>query len=154
MAEKTNIDLGNVQITLLLPLWGRAIETQNPDPLLTDKMASDIINKINYDFTRISNNIHPVTQHEWIARSIHIDRTIKEFLIKYPEAVIVNIGCGLDTTFDRIDNGKLKWFDLDLPDVIKLRRKFIPEGDRRKFISCSFLLCRKANDIFNMYSFS
>ena len=45
----------------------------------------------------------------------------------------------MDTTFDRIDDGQLFWYDLDLPDVIDLRRKFITEGDRRKFISCSFL---------------
>ena len=57
MSEKINIDLGNVQITLLLPLWGRAIETQKKNPLLTDRTASEIINKIDYDFTRISKNI-------------------------------------------------------------------------------------------------
>ena len=84
-------------------------------------------------------NINSITQYEWIARSIHIDRTIKEFLLKYPKAAIVNVGCGLDTTFNRIDNGQLFCYDLDLPDVIDLRRKFITEGDRRKFIACSFL---------------
>ena len=139
MSEKINIDLGNVQVTLLLPLWGRAMETQKRNPSLTDKTAYEIINKIDYDFTTISNNIHAVTQHEWIARSIHIDRTINEFLMKFPKATIVNIGCGLDTTLDRIDNGELFWYDLDLPDVIELRRKFVLEGDRRKFISCFFL---------------
>jgi O-methyltransferase involved in polyketide biosynthesis len=51
----------------------------------------------------------------------------------------VNIGCGLDTTFDRIDNGLLTWYDLDLPDVIALRQKFIPESDRRTYIRSSFL---------------
>jgi O-methyltransferase involved in polyketide biosynthesis len=51
----------------------------------------------------------------------------------------VNIGCGMDTTFDRIDNGSLTWYDLDLPDVIELRRKFIRKNERRKFIPASFL---------------
>ena len=50
MSEKINIDLGNVQVTLLLPLWGHAIETQKRNPLLTDKTVSEIINKIDYDF--------------------------------------------------------------------------------------------------------
>jgi O-methyltransferase involved in polyketide biosynthesis len=139
MSEKITIDLGNVQITLLLPLWGRAIETAKPKPLLIDNTAVEIINKIDYDFSQISKNIHDVTQFEWVARCIHIDKTIKEFLNKHPKATIVNIGCGLDTTFNRIDNGKLLWYDLDLPDVIELRRKFIQESERRKFISCSFL---------------
>jgi len=139
MSEKINIDLENVQVTLLLPLWGRAMETQKRNSSLTDKTAYEIINKIDYDFTTISNYIHAVTQHEWIALIIHIDRTINEFLMKFPKATIVNIDCGLDTTFDRIDNGELFWYDLDLPDVIELRKKFVLERERRKFISCSFL---------------
>jgi O-methyltransferase involved in polyketide biosynthesis len=49
------------------------------------------------------------------------------------------VGCGLDTTFERTDNGRLKWYDLDLADVIELRSKFIQESDRRKFIASSFL---------------
>ena len=60
------------------------------------------------------------------------------FLKKYPQASVVNIGCGLDTTFERIDNGNVYWYDLDLPDVIDLRRKFIRESERRKFIVSSF----------------
>jgi O-methyltransferase involved in polyketide biosynthesis len=139
MPNNIKIELGYVQTTLLLPLWGRAVETKKKKPLLMDKTSVDIINKLDYDFTTIAKNIHPMTQFEWVARSIHIDRTIKEFLAKHPKATIVNVGCGLDTTFDRVDNGSLFWYDLDLPDVIELRRQFISEGERRKFISCSFL---------------
>lgn len=72
-------------------------------------------------------------------RSICVDEVVKAFLDKFPRATIVNIGCGMDTTFDRIDNGTLLWYDLDLPDVIHLRKQFIHETKRRKFISCSFL---------------
>ena len=139
MSEKIKINLKDVQITLLFPLWGRAIETQKPNPKLVDKTAKEILEKIDYDFTKLSAKIHPITQFEWIARSIHIYRTINEFLVKHPSATIVNIGCGLDTTFDRVDNGTLIWYDLDLPDVIELRRKFNYETGRSKFISSSFL---------------
>ena len=72
-------------------------------------------------------------------RSISVDGVIARLLEEYPRATIVNIGCGLDTTFDRIDNGHLLWYDLDLPRVIELRRRFIKESDRRKTISASFL---------------
>lgn len=51
----------------------------------------------------------------------------------------MNLGAGLDTTFQRIDNGKIQWYDLDLPDVIKLRREWIPETDRNHYIACSIL---------------
>ena len=133
------IKLGSVQKTLLLPLWGRAIETQKPKPLLVDNKAVSIINSIPYDFTVIAKNINPISRIGWVARSIYFDKKIKEFITVFPEATIVNIGCGLDTTFDRVDNGKIHWYDLDLPDTIELRKKYISETDRCSFISKSVL---------------
>lgn len=137
MDNSNEINLGSVQKTLLLPLWGRAIETQKPKPLLVDSKAVSIINSIPYDFTVIAENINPISRLSWIARSIYFDKKIKEFINIFPDATIVNIGCGLDTTFDRVDNGKIHWYDLDLPDTIELRKKYIVETDRRKFISKS-----------------
>ncbi|MGD1044201.1 MAG: class I SAM-dependent methyltransferase [Bacteroidota bacterium] len=139
MPEKITIDLGSVQRTLLLPLWGRAVETRKQNPLLLDMAAVQIIEKINYDFSMITNNMSEISQLAWIVRCLHIDRTIKQFLLKHPRAAIVNIGCGLDTTFNRIDNGSLTWYNLDLPDVIELRRSLIPEPSRSESIADSFL---------------
>jgi O-methyltransferase involved in polyketide biosynthesis len=126
MGNSNEVNLGSVQKTLLLPLWGRAIETQKSKPLLVDNKAVSIINSIPYDFTVIAENIY-------------FDKKIKEFINVFPDATIVNIGCGLDTTFDRVDNGKIHWFDLDLPDTIELRKKYISETDRCCFISKSVL---------------
>lgn len=131
------VKLGSVQETLLLPLWGRAVETQKQKPLLIDNKAVSIMNEIPYDFTRIAKNVSSVSQQSWIARSIYFDKKIRAFIELYPEATIVNIGCGLDTTFDRVDNGNVQWIDLDLPDSIELRRKYIAESDRRTSVACS-----------------
>lgn len=139
IADKIDIQLGNVQKTLLLPLWGRAVETRKKKPRLVDETAVKIIESIDYDFSTIAQNINEISRYAWIARSLHIDRTIGRFLMRHPKAAIVNIGCGLDTTFERTDNGALYWYDLDLPDVISLRRKFLCESERRKFIARSFL---------------
>jgi O-methyltransferase involved in polyketide biosynthesis len=98
-----------------------------------------MIDKIDYNFSTIEGTMNEITRYAWIARSLHIDRTIRHFLLKHPKAAIVNIGCGLDMTFTRIDNGTLTWYDLDLPDVINLRRNFIQETDRSSCIACSFL---------------
>jgi O-methyltransferase involved in polyketide biosynthesis len=137
MNRNAEIDLGSVQKTLLLPLWGRAVETKKQKPLLIDNKAVSIIENLDYDFSTISNNVSKLSQLSWIARSIFFDKEIKEFISTCPEATIVNIGCGLDTTFDRVDNGTIRWIDLDLPDTIALRKKYIAETDRRKFISLS-----------------
>ena len=139
MTDRVNINLGDVQKTLFLPLWGRAVETRKRKPMLVDETAVKIIDQVDYGFSQITQNMDELSQIAWIKRSLICDQVIKKFLTSYPEGTIVNIGCGLDTTFERIDNGKLKWYDLDLADVIELRRKFIQESERRKFIASSFL---------------
>jgi O-methyltransferase involved in polyketide biosynthesis len=137
--KRISVDLGNVQKTLFLPLWGRAFETRKEEPLLVDQKAVEIIDKVDYDFAALARNLSELTQVAWIMRSLFTDEVIRAFLAKYPRGTIVNIGCGLDTTFERVDNGTLQWYDLDLPDVICLRKQLIPETDRRTFIACSFL---------------
>jgi O-methyltransferase involved in polyketide biosynthesis len=75
-----------------------------------------------------------------ILRSRDFDRHTQDFLARHPDAVAVHIGCGLDTRFERVDNGRVEWYDLDLPDVIALRRKFIGgEGERYHLLACSVL---------------
>jgi len=139
MTEKIAVDLGNVQKTLFLPLWGRAVESAKAHPMLVDKTAQTIVQAVDIDFASMAKNISEMSQVAWITRCIIIDEAIRAFLTKYPQGTIINIGCGLDTTFERVDNGTLTWYDLDLPDVIALRRRFIQESGRRKFIAASFL---------------
>jgi O-methyltransferase involved in polyketide biosynthesis len=131
MADKIHIELGNVQKTLLLPLWGRAVETQKTTPLLIDRAAVEIVKQIDYDFAGGTQHLSTISQLGWIARSVHIDATITRLLETHPTATIVNIGCGLDTTFERVDNGRLSWYNVDLPDVMALRRQLIPERERQ-----------------------
>jgi O-methyltransferase involved in polyketide biosynthesis len=56
---------------------------------------------------------------------------VSDFLARNPDAVVVHIGCGLDTRFERVDNGRVEWFDLDVPDVMELRRKLISSESSR-----------------------
>jgi O-methyltransferase involved in polyketide biosynthesis len=73
-----------------------------------------------------------------ILRNREFDRCARDFLARHPEAVVVHIGCGLDSRFERVDNGLVEWYDLDLPEVIELRRRFIGgEGARYHFLACS-----------------
>ena len=71
------VELGSVQKTLLLPLWGRAVETGKAHPLLVDRTAARIVASLDYDFSTIARNISPITRPAWIARSLHIDRTLR-----------------------------------------------------------------------------
>ena len=138
MAQKIKIKTGTIEETLLLPLWGRAYETQKNNPRLIDERAVEIIRQIDYDFSNIEET-QAMSQHGWVARSLHTDRVALEFIKKHPKATIVNIGCGLDTTFSRIDNGTIMFYELDLPDVIELRKNFYEDSDRHISIASSFL---------------
>nr|WP_320190135.1 class I SAM-dependent methyltransferase [uncultured Desulfobacter sp.] len=146
MTHKISIKTGTVEETLLLPLWGRAYETQKSNPRLVDQNAAEIIQQIDYDFSDIEKT-QAMSQHGWVARSLHTDRMVLGFIEQYPKATIVNIGCGLDTTFSRIDNGKIMFYELDLPDVIELRKNFYEDSDRHKSIASSFLDTQWFKDI-------
>lgn len=137
--EKIQIELGNIQKTLFMPVWARAVETKKAQPVLTDPMAVQIIDSVDFDFSQMTKNLKEINQIAWIARCKRFDLIIKDFLNENPNGTIVNIGCGMDTTFERVDNKSVTWYDLDLPDVIELRKKFLNESDKRKFIASSFL---------------
>jgi len=73
-----------------------------------------------------------------VLRNREFDRYARDFLSRCPEAVVVHIGCGFDSRFERVDNGRVEWYDLDLPEVIELRRKLIgSEGERYHLLPCS-----------------
>ncbi len=139
MKTKIKIDLGPVQKTLFLPVWARAMESQKSKPLLIDNTAVKIMEIIDYDFTKIMETISEIVQISWIARCKRFDDIINNFIKRHPYGTIVNIGCGMDTTYERLNNGSIRWYDLDLPDVINLRQIFIEENSKREFISSSFL---------------
>ena len=137
-SEKMKIELGGVAETLLLPLWFRAKHNEKQNPLLLDPMASKIVRRVDYDYRRIDRSMHGLTSFwnpewgdlYWVIRAKNFDDALKEFMDRHPKAVVVNIGAGLDTTFYRVDNGSIRWYDIDLPDVMDLRRRLIPETDR------------------------
>jgi O-methyltransferase involved in polyketide biosynthesis len=138
MNEKIKIELGEVQKTLLIPLFGRAMEFEKEKPIIKDKYAYEILKKLDYDFGAGFKQVPQQFAINCAIRAYHLDAAIKKVTDRYPDATIVNIGAGLDTTFHRIDNGKVFWYDLDLPDTIELRRKLIPEGERNRLIAKSF----------------
>ncbi len=103
MTNRAKIELGHVQKTLFLPLWGRAVESKKRHPMLVDETAVKIIEQIEYDFAPLTQKMDELSQIAWVKRSQICDQVIKHFLTHYPNGTIVNLGCGLDTTFERID---------------------------------------------------
>jgi len=141
MSEITDQNLSGVAETLLITLYIRAMESQRPDALLKDEKAVALVTQMSYDFSRFEQiKMDEEDKVALILRNREIDRYARDFLARCPEAVVVHIGCGLDSRFERVDNAQVEWYDLDLPEVIELRRKLIGgEGARYHFLACSVL---------------
>jgi O-methyltransferase involved in polyketide biosynthesis len=141
MSEIVNPNLSGVPETLLIPLYGRAIESQRPDAILKDDKAVTLISQMSYDFSQV-NKIR-MFNGNIIARMMltrEIDRYARDFLSRHPEGVVVHIGCGLDSRFERVvaRNNQVDWYDMDMPEVIELRRKIIgEEGQNYHLLGCS-----------------
>lgn len=141
MPEKISSNLSGVAETLLITLYIRAMESQRPDALIKDEKAVEFVAKMGYDFNRMRLlHLSEANKIVIILRNREFDRYARDFLGRHPEAVVVHIGCGLDTRFERVDNGKVEWYDMDFPDVIELRRKYLgDEGGRYHLLGTSVL---------------
>lgn len=126
-----------VSQTLLIPLWARALEQREPEPLVKDPLAAAMVEQIDYDWRRIRLSRGDLVQ--CVVRLREFDRFVSDFLQRHPTGTVVQLGSGLDARFQRVDNGRVLWFDLDFPDVIALRRQLVPEMERDRYLATSVL---------------
>lgn len=141
MSEEESQSLSSVVETMLITLYLRAMESQRPDPLIKDERAVELVTQMSFDFAWVRQvPMSEVNKVTIILRNRQFDRYVRDFLECSPEAAVVHIGCGLDSRFERVDNGQVEWDDLDLPEVIALRREVIGgEGQRYHLLGCSVL---------------
>ena len=138
---KYKIKKDSVQETLIIPLYSRKICSSLYPNIYYDKIAVDLINQIDYDFSEIEKKSKSLMQRfgalEVAARQSDMTYEIKDYLKDHPYASIVNLGCGLDNTGRNCDNGKCKIYNLDFLDVIKVRNELLPPLDREENIACN-----------------
>ncbi len=141
-----NLQLGDVETTALIPLAIKANETRRENPRVRDEKAVEIISALGVDTAPYDKFM----SHEGvIARTIMLDRQMKDIISRNPDTVVVNLGAGFDNRFERVDNGQIRWFDLDLPDSIKVRKKAFPERDRVEMLPADLLKddwCARINE--------
>ena len=148
--DKTTTNLSAISETLLNPLWGRAKLSKENNSVLNDKKAIEVVEHIDYDFSTLDKKLPFESNLVFVARAKQFDDKIRAYIAKYPDASVINLGAGLDTTFYRIDNGTVYWYDLDLPAVIELRKQLIPETDRARCIAKSLFDLSWYTDIENV----
>lgn len=128
--------LTDVPETMLITLWAKAEEAKRADALLYDEKAVEIIQKIEYDFSKFSKG--KFSQAGCCIRASLIDREAKEFFAKHPDAVVVQLGAGIDARYERLGCPAIThWYDLDLEEAINLRRQLLSESERNSYIASS-----------------
>lgn len=137
MPTETTDKITGVSETLMITLYARYVESQRQDAIFRDSKAVEIVNKIDYDFAKYAQGW--ASQLGCVIRAQTYDRLVSDFLQKYPEAIVINLGAGLCTRFFRVDNGKVRWYEVDFPEVIALKRRLMNQSDRFQLIPGSIL---------------
>ncbi|GAA1326529.1 class I SAM-dependent methyltransferase [Pseudonocardia xinjiangensis] len=131
-ADREKIILTGAPETMLATLYGRALDSRSPHPILHDRAADDAVRRIDYDFARTGMT---ATSGAGVAlRARQLDRWTAQFLAAHPHATVLHLACGLDTRVQRLDlPPSVRWVDVDHPEVIAVRDRLLPApaGDYR-----------------------
>ncbi|ORW00330.1 class I SAM-dependent methyltransferase [Mycobacterium kyorinense] len=128
---------GSVEWTNLCTLYLRAYESRLAQPILGDRAAAEAVERIDYDFARVHRRVQPSIYQFLVAlRAKQLDDWAADFLNRNPDAVVLHLGCGLDTRYQRLQPAQ-QWFDVDVPQVINLRRQLYDDTNGYRMIGSS-----------------
>ncbi|ASW86428.1 leucine carboxyl methyltransferase family protein [Mycobacterium intracellulare 1956] len=128
--------LSPLQKTLLITLTGRALDTRKERPILGDRLAARVCGRLGSDVgvVKVPSSVTLATA----LRSAMLDRAVRDFIAAHPNAVVVELGCGLETRMHRVaPPPAVDWYDVDFANVIELRRRVLPELSRTHLIAAS-----------------
>lgn len=134
--SSVSVELTGAPQTMLATLYAKALDADAPRPILGDRYAKQVVERIDYDWTKTS--ITARTAPSVTTRSAHFDTWAREFLAAHPQAVVLHLGCGLDARFLRLQPGPgVHWYDIDYPDVAQLCRRLYPSADNHHIVAAS-----------------
>jgi O-methyltransferase involved in polyketide biosynthesis len=137
--DRITVELAGVPETLLWNLSNRAAEARRPpgNRLLDDPLAVDLVDRIDYPFDRFDGT----RMEQWHALRVRaFDDEVRRFLAEHPGGTVVALGEGLETQFWRVDDGRVRWLTVDLPETVALRRALLPDDPpRRRTVAASAL---------------
>ncbi|OBH04271.1 MULTISPECIES: class I SAM-dependent methyltransferase [unclassified Mycobacterium] len=135
----SDVAWGSVEWTNLCTLYLRAYESRSPAPILGDTAAAEAVDRIDYDWARMRRAMRPGSNQYMVTmRAKQLDDWSANFLRRHPDAVVLHLGCGMDTRALRLNPpNTVRWFDVDQPDVIALRRKLYDDRDGYRMIGSS-----------------
>lgn len=119
------INVKGVPETMIQTLYARAKETRQKNPKIKDEMAVSIVKQLDYDFSQADQD--KTMRSGVIARTIVLDKMVEEYLDKHKNTIVINIACGLDTRCYRMKGKYIRWYNLDLPETMNIRKRFLTE---------------------------
>lgn len=137
MEKVKNTLNNNITETLYITLYMKSMESKKSDPILRDAKAVEMTNSISYDFSKYDYAIRSAIGVA--VRAKHFDDQIRNFIQISKNPVVVLLGCGLDSRYYRLNECRdnAVFYELDLPEVIEMRRKFMPETENDIYLSSS-----------------
>lgn len=139
------MNLEGVEKTMLLTLFAKAQHSQQKNHKFYDQKAIEVISKIDYDFTLAKKDRK--MNMGVIGRTIVLDDMVRNYIRNHPHCTIVNIASGMDTRFNRLDNGLIRWYNVDLENSASFRLKYIEDTDRVKTLAYSAMDGKWADEI-------
>ncbi len=137
---KCHIEKNTVQETLVIPLFGRLVCSERFPALFSDPEAKRICDSLDYDFAEKRRKMESPAglfgALEVAQRQYDLRCEVEAYLKGHPRAAVVNLGCGLDDTFHKCDNGLCRGWNIDFPDVIEVRNQLLPAIDRETNLAC------------------
>lgn len=130
--QTKKVSLSGAEQTLLITLYAKAMESRTPNSLLNDRFADAVVRKLDYDFSKL--DLGPNGAVSMALRAKTLDEWVRAFIASNPDAIVVNLGCGLDSRVFRVaPPAGISWFDVDTANVVELRRRLypVPPGDYR-----------------------
>lgn len=124
----------NESRTLFIPLYGKALMSR--EGFLHDPDAERITDSCGFDFSRVDTSRKLAIYMSM--RAMLFDGYAEAFARAHPDGVILQLGAGLDSRIRRVKADNL-WYDLDLPEVIALRREYFPEDERYQLLAAPAL---------------
>lgn len=130
-----NEKIGGVAETMLQTLYARAKESKRQNHKIYDEKAIEIVGQMDYDFSLADKDT--AMSSGVVARTILLDHMVADYVKEHSDATVINIACGMDTRFYRVDNGKIRWYNIDLPVTMEVRERYIREDARVTNIAAS-----------------
>jgi O-methyltransferase involved in polyketide biosynthesis len=130
------VDFERERKTLLVSLHAKALDSASARPVLDDRSAAAVADRLDYDYTQL--RVRTDDAIAVVIRAKQLDDWTAQFLAAHPDATVLHLGCGLDRRADRVERpAGSSWIDVDFPDVVELAERLYPRRDGHRYVGAS-----------------